>query len=257
MKRKKVVILAGNGLSTNIVYNSINNNFGVSLVIVEKKENTAKFLKRRVKKLGIITVIGQVLFQALVVKGLKLFSKGRIAEIIRVNNLDISPIPEQFLRSVNSVNSLETINLLKAIEPDLIIVNGTRIISKKVLASVNCPFINTHAGITPKYRGVHGTYWALYNNDSENSGVTVHFVDEGIDTGNIIKQSHVTTTNKDNFVTYPLLQLAEGLKLLNGAISDYINGSILTQKEKLMDSMLWYHPTIWQYLFGRIFKGVK
>jgi folate-dependent phosphoribosylglycinamide formyltransferase PurN len=72
---------------------------------------------------------------------------------------------------------------LKAINPDLVIVNGTRIISKKVLSSINSKFVNIHVGITPKYRGVHGTYWALVNNDVENSGVTVHFVDEGIDTG--------------------------------------------------------------------------
>jgi folate-dependent phosphoribosylglycinamide formyltransferase PurN len=67
---------------------------------------------------------------------------------------------------------------LKAINPDLVIVNGTRIISKKVLSSINSKFVNIHVGITPKYRGVHGTYWALVNNDVENSGVTVHFVDE-------------------------------------------------------------------------------
>jgi methionyl-tRNA formyltransferase len=41
-------------------------------------------------------------------------------------------------------------------------------------SSINSKFVNIHVGITPKYRGVHGTYWALVNNDVENSGVTVH-----------------------------------------------------------------------------------
>ena len=40
-----------------------------------------------------------------------------------------------------------------------------------------------HAGITPQYRGVHGGYWAVVNNDPEHCGVTIHFVDKGIDTG--------------------------------------------------------------------------
>ena len=48
------------------------------------------------------------------------------------------------------------------------ILNGTRIVSKKVISSIGCLFINTHCGITPKYRGVHGGYWAIYNNDLNN-----------------------------------------------------------------------------------------
>jgi folate-dependent phosphoribosylglycinamide formyltransferase PurN len=63
-------------------------------------------------------------------------------------------------------------------------------------SSINSKFVNIHVGITPKYRGVHGTYWALVNNDVENSGVTVHFVDEGIDTGNIINQAIVVPSKR-------------------------------------------------------------
>jgi folate-dependent phosphoribosylglycinamide formyltransferase PurN len=37
---------------------------------------------------------------------------------------------------------------MKAINPDLVIVNGTRIISKKVLSSINSKFVNIHVGIT-------------------------------------------------------------------------------------------------------------
>jgi folate-dependent phosphoribosylglycinamide formyltransferase PurN len=169
----------------------------------------------------------------LISKPLNLLSKRRQKEIINENLLDLTEIPKDKIKFVTSVNSETTIALLKAINPDLVIVNGTRIISKKVLSSINSKFVNIHVGITPKYRGVHGTYWALVNNDVENSGVTVHFVDEGIDTGNIINQAIVVPSKKDNFSTYPLLQLSEGLKILNKSIQDFFDDKIVSRKEKI------------------------
>ena len=58
--------------------------------------------------------------------------------------------------------------ILKELNADVIVVNGCRIISKKILNNVPAKFINTHEGITPKYRGIHGCYWALVNKDKEN-----------------------------------------------------------------------------------------
>ena len=176
---------------------------------------------------------------------------------MKANNMNAAEIPNDKTINVSSVNSKKTIELLKEINPDLIIVNGTRIISEKVLSAVECPFINTHAGITPKYRGVHGAYWALVNNDAENNGVTVHFVDKGIDTGSVIYQENITITKQDDFSTYPLIQLVSGIKLLTKAIENFFNGTLSSQKERNLESILWYHPTIWGYLYHRIFKGVK
>jgi folate-dependent phosphoribosylglycinamide formyltransferase PurN len=256
MKNRTIILLGGKGQSTNIVYNAINDIFDIHTVIIEKKEPLKVFLKRRVKRLGIITVIGQIAFQLIVPKLLTILSKERIKEITKNNNLNCKDIPIEKLKQVSSVNAESTIELIKAINPDLIIVNGTRIISKKVLQSVNCKIINIHAGITPMYRGVHGTYWALVNNDIENSGVTVHFVDEGIDTGNIIKQKQVVPTSKDNFVTYPLLQLSVGIELLISTVENYFNESIIISNKE-GQSKLYYHPTIWEYLYYKIVRKVK
>jgi len=74
----------------------------------------------------------------------------------------------------------------QASHPDVVVVNGTRIIAEKVLHSVPATFLNTHSGITPLYRGAHGGYWALVKKDRANCGVTIHVVDAGIDTGGIV-----------------------------------------------------------------------
>ena len=239
-----------------MVYNSLASQFTDVTVIIEDRERLLVYLKRRIKRFGLLKVFGQLLFQVIIVKPMRFFSKKRVAAIIAENTLDARDIPKDRSRYVTSVNSAESIEVLQRINPDLIIVNGTRIISKKVLKTIPCKFINMHAGITPKYRGVHGAYWALANSDQEHCGVTIHFVDEGIDTGNIIAQSVIAVKGKDNFTTYPYIQLAAGLQLYKKVISDYFTNAIEIQNNTL-ESFLWYHPTLWQYLSNRVIKKVK
>jgi methionyl-tRNA formyltransferase len=124
---------------------------------------------------------------------------------------------------------------------------GTRVIAGEVLRAVNAPFINYHAGITPKYRGVHGGYWAKAGGDLGNFGVTVHVVDEGIDTGGVLYQARLTPTVKDNYSTYPYLQLAAAMPLLERGARDAIAGNLQIEKVDL-PSHLWSHPTLWHYL---------
>lgn len=256
MTEKKIVILAGSGVSSNIIFHAINERFPVHSIIMEGSENKRKFLKRRLKKLGIITVSGQILFQAIILKILRKFSAKRIEVIFKENSLNADEPPLHKIKRVSSINTNEVKDLLQIIQPDVVIVNGTRIISKRILSSINCPIINTHAGITPKYRGVHGGYWALVSEDKKNCGVTVHLVDEGIDTGSILYQDTIEISKKDNFVTYPYLQIAKAIPMLQNAIEDALLNKLSTIEGKEI-SKLWYHPTIWQYIYYRWFKKVK
>ncbi len=256
MKAKKIVLLAGEWDTTAMVYNFLAEHFGVHAVIVEQPVPRKQFLKNRVKKLGYLAVGGQVLFQLLVAKGLKKASAGRIQEILNENNLYTTAIPLNLVHAVPSVNDEQSLQLLQAIQPDLVIVHGTRIISKKILQGTNATFMNIHAGITPRYRGSHGAYWALSNGDKENCGVTVHLVDAGIDTGGIVAQDVIDVKPEDNFSTYPYLQLAKGLDLLKDAVTKFFEGN-LERKKNNLDSALWHHPTLWYYLAKRVFKGVK
>ena len=116
--------------------------------------------------------------------------------------------------------------------------------------------INTHVGITPKYRGVHGGYWALVEKNIKCFGTTVHLVDSGIDTGCIIAQKAIQISRRDNFSTYPLLQVIEGLECLDVAIKQAEEKKI-TITENTLDSNLFFHPTITKYLFHRLINHVK
>lgn len=250
-------MLTGGGKSSTFMYNGLRESFHISRVIIEEKSNRKKFLKNRIKRLGYSKVIGQVLFQLTIPKLLERSSHKRIKEIKTNYKLDSKSIPKTVVQNVKSVNSIECIEFIKKENPDLIIVNGTRIISKKVLNCTDAIFINTHVGITPKYRGVHGGYWALANEDKNNCGVTVHLVDSGIDTGGVLYQQIIMPTTKDNFATYTYLQIGEGIIIMKKAITDFINNQLEEARPKVSESKLWYHPTIWSYLYKRLINGVK
>ncbi len=166
-------------------------------------------------------------------------------------------LPAENAVHFSSVNDAACKDYLKQQNPDIVIVSGTRIITREILESTNAVFINMHAGITPQYRGVHGGYWALVNNDPSHCGVTIHLVDKGIDTGEVLYQSVIEITDKDNFVTYPYLQLGEGLALLRKAIEDVLQGQHRPFRPTVEKGKVWYHPSLWQYLYYRIFKGKK
>ena len=111
-------------------------------------------------------------------------------------------------------------------------------------------------GVTPKYRGVHGGYWSLAMNDSENCGVTVHLVDQGIDTGEVLYQGFIQANENDNFNTYPIHQIAKAIPLMKAALDD-ARDNCISIKEGVLPSRLWYHPTILEYIKHWIQRGVK
>lgn len=243
-----IVILGSQGSDyTNALYHKIEEQYQVTHAILEASTSKLVMLKRRAKKLGIGVVVGQLLFKLLIEIPLKITSRDRCATIIAENNLILDEIPEHKTSHVSSVNSLECIELLKQLNPDVVFVMGTRIIAQDVLSCVNCRFVNMHTGITPLYRGVHGGYWAIAENDQSHCGVTLHFVDNGIDTGAIIRQAYISPNKQDNFVTYPYLQLAAGLEMIPSVIDGLQHRDIKPTPVDL-PSKLRSHPTLLQYL---------
>jgi len=254
-KDLKIVMLVGKDDSSNIMYHALKDTFQIEKVIIEEAVSKKKMISNRIKRLGFMKVFGQVLF-ILFNKLLSRFSRSRIEEIMKLNGLNNKVIDEGKLVYVDSINDEKVIEILQKTDPDAVVVNGTRIISERVLNSIPKPFVNTHAGITPKYRGVHGGYWALANGDAEHCGVTVHLVDAGIDTGGVLYQETISITEKDSFNTYPMLQLAKAIPLMERALGD-IQTDTVNLKQIDLPSKLWYHPTLWRYIGTFLRQGVK
>tara|TARA_Y100001968_G_C19436524_1_gene760021 strand:+ start:688 stop:1248 length:561 start_codon:yes stop_codon:yes gene_type:complete len=80
---------------------------------------------------------------------------------------------------------------------DLIISFGYRhILSANAIRSAISPIINLHMSYLPWNRGAHPNFWSFY--DETPKGVTIHYIEKGIDTGPIIFQKIVTFTRDEN-----------------------------------------------------------
>ena len=248
-----IVVLGGQGRSTRIVIDYLARDFDVT-AIVERPVPASQILRRRVKKLGNLAVVGQAIFIIFSRFQTRLCRK-RVQEIERINSMNPSVPEHVVMHNVCSANDEETITLLRELAPEVVVVNGTRILSARILQCIPAAFINTHAGITPKYRGVHGAYWAYFRDDASNAGVTVHLVDPGIDTGGVLYQAAIKPELADCFSTYPSLQLAAGLPFLKRAVQDGQAGRLVVTMPG-HSSELFYHPTLWQYLRAYV-RGVR
>ena len=90
----------------------------------------------------------------------------------------------------------EIVNILKDINPDAIcVVAYGKIIPKEILEIPKYGCINVHPSLLPKYRGSAPIQWSILNGDNE-TGVTTMYLDEGMDSGDIILQTK-TKINED------------------------------------------------------------
>lgn len=104
------------------------------------------------------------------------------------------------------VNRISSRTVLKQFDSDLFIsMSYDQIFKPKCINIPKHGIINCHAGKLPFYRGRSVLNWVLINDEKE-FGITVHYIDAGIDTGDILLQEKYKIKDKDNFHT--LLQIA-------------------------------------------------
>ncbi len=86
----------------------------------------------------------------------------------------------------------EILKLLTALNIEWIVLAGyMRLIGTVLLTAYPKKILNIHPSLLPKYKGLNAIKQAIDNNDNE-LGVTIHYVDEGVDTGEIIEQEKIT-----------------------------------------------------------------
>ena len=90
---------------------------------------------------------------------------------------------------------------LRQAEPDILLSVAWRFIfPKEVLDIPRVAAINFHGSYLPRCRGAHPTNWAIISGEKQ-TGVTVHFLDEGVDTGDIIVQERFPILDEDTAFT--------------------------------------------------------
>lgn len=88
----------------------------------------------------------------------------------------------------SDLNSERTIDFVRKLSPDVVVVYGTTLFRKELLEV--CPeyTINCHGGLSPWYRGAATLLWPIYFMEPEKAGVTFHIINLRIDSGDILHQ---------------------------------------------------------------------
>jgi Formyl transferase len=85
---------------------------------------------------------------------------------------------------VGSLNGPDAVAALRDARPEVIVYTGGGIVRDELLSIPSIGVLNAHMGLLPGYRGMNALEWSLL--DGEPLGVTIHFIDRGIDTGDIL-----------------------------------------------------------------------
>jgi phosphoribosylglycinamide formyltransferase-1 len=129
--------------------------------------------------------------------------------------------------------NLELIRILKNNYVDLVILAGfMRIITPTLLKAFPHKIMNIHPALLPSFPGIHGQKQAL-EYGVKLSGCTVHFVDEGVDTGPIIIQSAVQVFDDDTEETLAARILEEEHRIYPQAIQFFAEGKIEIKGRKV------------------------
>lgn len=141
-----------------------------------------------------------------------------------------------------NVSSKESINKLREINPDFIVVAAYgQILSKEVLSIPKYGCINIHASLLSKYRGAAPINWVIINGERE-TGVTTMKMDSGIDTGDILLQESIEIGTEDDSATiYEKLSNLGG-ELIVKTLDGIKNNTLIPKKQD--QSKATYAPMI-------------
>lgn len=130
------------------------------------------------------------------------------------------------------INSKEFLYELKKYSNDLLVsMSFDQIFKEELLKLYPRKIINSHAGKLPFYRGRNILNWALINDEKE-IGISVHFIDEGIDTGDIILQKTYEIKDSDDYTTLLNLCYRECANLLYESLILFLENKVKAYKQK-------------------------
>ena len=134
------------------------------------------------------------------------------------------------IHAVGNLNSAEGIRVLGECGADLGIVLGTRILKARTFRIPRMGCINLHKGKVPEYRGMPPGFWELYDGVSS-AGVSVHFVDEGLDTGDIVATGSLSILKTETPESLLEKLHAEGSRVLASAVALIRDGKATPQPQ--------------------------
>ena len=125
---------------------------------------------------------------------------------------------------IKGINKPEVIEELKESNPDLILVYGSSLIKNEIIELFPNRIINLHLGLSPYYRGSGTDFWPIYNEELQYVGATIHYLNAGIDLGDIIKHGVPEIKQDDNQHSIGCKAIITGIEKMISVAQDILLG---------------------------------
>lgn len=127
---------------------------------------------------------------------------------------------------VRNVNDAEVVHLLRKICPDVMFsINNWDIIRPELREIPRHGTINFHNGPLPAYRGVNAPSWAIINGETRH-GVTWHYINAGIDTGDIVASTEFSLAPDETAISLIFRCIRAGVELFSPLLDRYANDAL-------------------------------
>lgn len=159
----------------------------------------------------------------------------KVENVLKRHNISI-------IKTTVSLNKPDSLDLLNKYKPDLLIsIAGNEIFKKPLIDLAPKGCLNLHTALLPKYRGLMPSFWVLKNQEKE-TGVSIFFVDEGIDSGPILVQK---TIPLEGLSQTALIKISKkiGMEAIIESIEKIHNGDIETMPNNNDQKSYFTFPT--------------
>ena len=134
-------------------------------------------------------------------------------------------LPRMFIKR-GEANTKPVLDWVRGLKPDLIVSHGPERLGREFIKTAAHGGVNVHWGLSPTYRGMDTSKWPLIHKQPEWIGLTIHKLDEGLDSGPILYQARPKLIKgyTARMIEYSLTMLA--CKIVPQAADEVISGQI-------------------------------
>jgi methionyl-tRNA formyltransferase len=139
----------------------------------------------------------------------------------------VSVVSGRPMIEVENINAPAAVDMVRELRPDVVCINGTNLLRAPMLAlapAIQHGFVNLHTGLSPYSRGGNCDLFMLLEGKPEYVGVTVHYIDAGIDSGDIILTARPSLTVEDNYEMIEAKSFRLGNDLMVRAVQQLARG---------------------------------
>jgi methionyl-tRNA formyltransferase len=208
----KIALITGPGLNHRYFVNRLNREFPIECVFIEevtypnftsdspKQQEAWEWFFRRRKEYEENTFADS-----------ELWTRKKQPRII--------PVP------TGQINSTDTLKILQAQQPKIIILFGSSLIGREIMERFPNRIMNLHVGISGQYRGSSCNFWPIYDGRLDCLGATLLRINAGIDTGEILAQETIAIEERDTEQSLMGKSLILGMDLTIQVVHQWLKGN--------------------------------